>query len=219
MYYSWPRGPSSATCPVWTTLSAAYIANGQTQIQAGTTVTGTLLYPIAVSGTAGTVDLANIKENIRYILYVNNTSTGAPVSDLSSGLSNRVKDVFKIHPEKILIGGHQMPAVTTYLTSKSIESKTIAANQVAAKREANLTFSIVGLVTNQIVADTYTSDALDDDIEALMENIEKIFRNYADLGGYTRWSMPNNVTYHSSSLDERNHLRVGILDLQCKVFY
>jgi hypothetical protein len=112
-----------------------------------------------------------------------------------------------------------MPALTTYLTSKSIEAKTIAANQVAGKREAELVFSIVGLVTNQIVPNTYTSDVLDDDIEYLMENVEKVLRNYGDLGGYTRWSFPNSVTYHSSSLDERNHLRVGILDLQCKVFY
>ena len=203
----------------WTTITASQILLGVSQIQNGSTVTGTLNVPVAMSGTAGTVDIANIKENIRAILHSNNTSTGAPVSDLSNAMSNRVKDVFKIHPEKILIGGHQMPAITTYLTSKTISAKTIAANQVAAKREADLVFSIVGMVTNQIVPNTYTSDALDDDIEYLMENVENILRNYGDIAGYTRWSFPNNVTYHSSSLDERNHLRIGILDLNCKVFY
>lgn len=167
----------------------------------------------------GTVDIATLKAEIKSALNDNNTTTST-ILDLSSGLSQRVKRVATIDPQLIPIQATQMPCLTISLDSKSIEQRTIAKNQVDAKRRASLRFKISGLVWNQnSVSDDPFDDAASNDLELLMENVEFILRNYPTLGGNTNWQFPTDVTYHQASLDEQTHFRVGFLDLEITLFY
>lgn len=182
----------------------------------GVALTGTLSVPTAVSGTASTCDTNTIKETLRYILDQANTTTASV--DLSSNLARRVQTIMKINPEKLRPQASLFPCVTVFLSNKSIEQKSIAGNQVAGKRKANLTFSIVGMTWNDRTQD-YRKDPADDDLEYLMENIELILRSYADLNRNCLWQFPTGVSYHSAGYDEQTHFRIGIIDLQVTVYY
>lgn len=195
----------------------ANVRSATNYLFSGVTLTGTLQVPSYTTGTAGTCDTNAIKELIRYVIDVSNTTTGAPI-DLSNNMSTRVNSVLKLNPEKIMPQASLFPAVTVFLDSKKIEMKTIAASQVHGKRRADLTFKIVGLTWNDRTQD-YRVDPSDNDLEYLMENVELILRSYANLSGNCLWQFPTGVSYHSGGYDEQTHFRVGILDLQVTVYY
>jgi hypothetical protein len=124
----------------------------------------------------------------------------------------------KVNPEKLMPQASLFPAVTVFLDSKSIEQRSIAGNQVTGKRKADLTFKIVGMTWNDRTQD-YRVDPSDNDLEYLMENIERILRNYADLNRNCLWQFPTGITYHSAGYDEQTHFRIGIMDLQVTAYY
>ncbi len=183
----------------------------------GTDYTGTLAVPTAVSGTAGTVNIGQIKEQIRYILDAANT-TGSSSVDLSGNLDKRVVNIMTLNPEKLRPQPSQFPLVTVFCEKKQMEQKSIGATQVAGKRLAKVYISIVGMIWQDTVAD-FKADEADGEIEKLMENVELILRYYADLNRVAAWQLPTAVTYHSMAYSEEAHMRVGIMELVVSVFY
>ncbi len=183
----------------------------------GTSLTGALAVPISASGTANSVQINTIKETIRYVLETANTTTGLPI-DLSSNLTQRVKTVLKVNPEKLRPDAPLFPCVTTFLSQKKIEAKTISKDQVVGARKAVLSFKVVGMMWNQNMT-TYKEDPADNDLEYLMENVEVVLRHYATLNNLCNWQIPHAVTYHSSGYDEQTHMRVGIIDLEVMIYY
>lgn len=171
----------------------------------------------AASGTAGTVNIHNIKESIRFILDQANTATSSSV-DLSSGLDTRVRSIFKLNPEKIQPQPSLFPCVTVFCDRKEIEQKDINTSMVVGRRRAKVHIKIVGILWNDQVSNIRYDDA-DDDIEQLMENVEAVLRHYATLGNNCNWQLPEDVTYHSVQYDEQTHMRVGVLGLVASVFY
>ena len=208
----------SFTGETWSTLGAEYIAIGETQVQNSVTITGTLLTPIAVGGTSTVVNIPNIKETIRFVLDQNNTTTSS-VGDLSASMSQRVKKIAKINPDKLPLQASVYPCVTIYTDRKSIEVSDIAPTQVGGKRRTNLTFKLIGIVFNTDYQTDVFNDSADEDLEKLMENVEGILRNYPDLGKNIKWQFPTDVTYHSTTIGEDAHMRIGVLDLQATLFY
>lgn len=168
---------------------------------------------------ASRVDLNGIKESIQNLLIAANTTTASPI-DLSSGLANsrRVQQVLKIHPEKIPLQASFFPAVTCYVTDKSIKSMDIASSQESAKRRATIQVEVVGAVWNNNLS-TVDEDPADEDINYLMENIELIFRSNYNLSGKVTWQQARACRFYTSVLDEQTHLRAGILSLECEVYY
>lgn len=208
--------PSGAT---YTDPGIANVAIGTDYIFNNATLTGTLSVPIALTGTAGTVPINVIREQIRFALALNNTTTGSPVQDLSANMSNRVVDVYKLNPEVIPLLGNAIPAVTIYTDRKNIEATGIVKNQANGKRLATVGFQIAGMVWSPNFKDDPTIDPADQDLEYLMENIERVLRGYDSLGNNVSWQFPNSVEYHSAAFDEDAHLRIGLMDLTAKVYY
>lgn len=169
------------------------------------------------SGVAGSVDINAIKEVIRYVLDTANVIGGSPI-DLSTNMSRRVKTVMKLNPEKLRPDAPVFPCVTTFLSQKKIEAKTIAKDQVVGKRKCVLSFKVVGMMWNDNMS-SYKEDPADNDLEYLMENVEVVLRHYATLNNLCDWQIPGVVTYHSSKYDEQTHMRVGILDLEVTIYY
>lgn len=198
---------------------ASNVASGVSYVINSTTITGTLVGIAPGSGAAGTVDLNDILERIQTVLESANTTTATPI-DLSSGMTTRVKRVLKVNPNTIKQQASLFPLVTAYITAKEIESEDIAARQMNAKREGNVKLDIVGIVWN----DNFSSideDPADKEIHLLMENIELALRSYipSSFGSSIKWSIPESVEYYDRMLDERTHLRAGILKLNAKLFY
>lgn len=164
------------------------------------------------------INVPSIKAEIKSILDSNNT-TGSSILDLSSGMSKRLLRVATINPENYMLQSTQYPALTIHTLRKSIESRTIAKNQVNGKRLGRYTFSIAGLVWNQNFSSNIFNDPASDDLEHLMENTEYILRNYHDLNSNVTWQIPNDITYHSAAFDEQSHFRVGFLDIETTIFY
>ena len=182
------------------------------------TLTGTLSVPAASTGTANTVPLNELKEQIRYVLATNNTTTGAPVDDLSSGLARRVQMILKVNPEKIPPNDNILPALTVFIDSKNTAPDTIARNGSTGKRKAEINIKIAGMVWEPYTTDRI-EDPADEDLETLMENAEKILRGYDNLGGNVSWQFPTAITYHSLGWDEKAHYRGALMDIKATVHY
>ena len=149
---------------LWSSLTSDNIANGISQIQDSVTITGSLTVPVAAAGTAGAIDIPNIKEQVRWILDTNNTTTSS-VLDLSASMSKRIQQIQKVNPENIALQATLLPAVTVFTKGKTVESRTIARNQVEGKRESKLTLSVAGMVWNQNFSADINNDPADQDLE------------------------------------------------------
>ena len=164
------------------------------------------------------IDIATIKTNIKSILDTANTTTGSPI-DLSSGLSNRVQQVFKVNPNRIPIQADLFPFVTCFLNDKEIDQITMGhGTQTNALRQAVISISIMSAVCESAVSDI-TADTADENIEKLMENVEEILRSNTTISSSVNWAMPTNITYHTIQWDEETHVRASLMNLNCKVFY
>lgn len=196
----------------------ANVRSGTNYIYSNSTLTGTLTVPNAVDGTSSVINIPNIKEQVRFVLDTNNTTTSS-VLDLSASMSKRVQKIATVNPEKIPLQASMYPNLCISTDQKSIEQKTIAKNQVDGKRRATLRFLVTGQVWNQNFGSNVFDDPADNDLERMMENTEKILRHYADLGGSATWQFPGQVTYHSANIDEQTHLRVAFMNLEVTVYY
>lgn len=166
---------------------------------------------------AAVVDLKGIKDQIKSILDTANTTTAS--ADLSANLvASRVQKVLTIHPEKINPQASFFPLVTSFITDKEFNREDIAGSQTSAKRRAKIGVSIVGAVWNDKLV-TDLDDPADTDINYLMENIELILRSNPSLNSKVTWQVPVSTKYYSTALDEQTHLRTGILEIDCTVFY
>jgi len=209
-------GTKSVTTSVDPGIANVRLATGYTIEDAS--LTGTLQTPTAVDGTSSTINIPNIKEQIRFALDTNNTTTSS-VLDLSASMSKRVQKVLTLNPENIRPQASLFPAVCIYTDSKTVTPVTMAKDQINGKRVGKIKIQLVGMVWNDNFASNVFNDPADDDIERLMENTEKVLRHYHDLDSVVKWQIPTDVTYHSASFDEQTHFRVAFLDMEITVFY
>ncbi len=163
------------------------------------------------------VDLNNIKTQIKSVFDTANTVGALPI-DLSANLSTRVQKVLTVHPDMIPLQASFWPFVTCYIDSKEINSDDISVNQQQSKRRARLKIVIVGGFYNENFV-TDTKDPADEDINLLMENIELVLRGSHDLNASVKWQKPTDVQYYISPLNQKTHVRLGLLTLDAQVFY
>lgn len=165
-----------------------------------------------------TVNVGSIKTNFKSILDTANTTTAA--FDLSTGLSRRVQKVLKVNPSLIMPQASFFPWVTITPDRKTVlwDKGTIAVSQLNGKRFAQMNFSVVAAVYEQIFSDV-TVDPADEQIEKIMENIEELQRRNFKLNNTVTWSKTEEVSYHSLPIGEQTHMRIGVLTLACLVDY
>lgn len=163
--------------------------------------------------------ITDIKEKLQGFFLDANTVGASPI-DLSSGLSTRVRTVYKVNPERIQMNASLYPLVTIFIDDKDIKQATIAKNKLTAKKEGIISVKIVGAVWNDSFTE-YDEDPADDDCENLMENIEYILDAHTMVlnAPIVTMQQASRVTYHSYGMTENNHLRFGIMDLQLKAYY
>ena|SRR3990167_251252 len=169
---------------------------------------------------ATTVDLNAMLENLQTALEAANTTTASPI-DLSSSLSTssgRVKQIYKVHPNRIRPEGNLMPFVTCYIKGKQMQDQTFAKSQLNIKRKAVVNLDVVGAIWNTSFASA-DEDPADKDIHILMENIELALRGSENLTASVQWQMADGVEYYDTALDEQTNLRCGILSLKATVYY
>jgi hypothetical protein len=181
----------------------------------GVTLTGTLNVPEQFSGAASVINFAQIKENIRYRLNEANTTTAD--YDLSTGLNDRVKKILQIHPSYIPVQATFYPFVTMVITSKSIESQSMAINQKNAKRKATLGLKLIGGIFNSKMSDI-AKDEANVDCEKLMENIEEIIRRDPTLVESVLWHSSQDIQFYDG-IQEQAHLRIGVLSVNVTLLY
>lgn len=163
-----------------------------------------------------TLNIGTIKTQFKSILDTANTTTAA--YDLSSGMTKRVQKVLKVNPSLISPQASFIPWVTISTDRKSVEHSTIAKDQLTGKRTGLVSFSVVGCVWEDIFS-TVDVDPADENIEKLMENIEEVLRRNYRLNNSVDWTKTEEVSYHSLPIDEQTHMRVGVLNLTCRVQY
>lgn len=167
---------------------------------------------------ATVADLIGIKEQIQTILQAANTTTASPI-DLSQGLvANRVQQILKIHPEMIRPQASFFPLVTCFVTEKTPTGDDIAVNQLQSTRRATVNISVLGSIWNSNIVST-DEDPADEDINRLMENIELSLRGNPTFNGKVKWHRPAGCQYYITLLNEKTHLRSGILNYQAEIFY
>lgn len=204
---------------VYTDPGIENVENEVSYIFNGVTLTGTLAVPQASTGTAGTIPIGELKEQIRYILDANNTTTGAPTQNLSANMRRKVRGILKVNPDKLgPPQENQYPCVTVFCDQKMIEPVSIASNGLQGKRRAEVILRVMGMIWEPFTTNLKT-DPADNDCEILMENIERVLRAYDTLGGNVKWQYPTQVTYHSFAYDEEAHLRTGIMEIKATLYY
>lgn len=162
------------------------------------------------------IDLNNLKTQLKGIFDTANTTTA--LRDLSQSMETRVAKVLRVNPHRIPVQSDWFPFVTTYIQHKPIEMVEIAADQLTAKRKAEVAIKVVGCVWNSEFT-TADVDPADNDCEYLMENIEQVLRANPTLAGLADWSYPTDVTYENVKLEEGVHVRAGMLNLVATIYY
>lgn len=162
------------------------------------------------------LNIKGIKNSIKSVLDAANTTTAS--YDLSTSLTSRVITVSTISPNAYHFTADKLPAVSIWTNSKAISAPGIVKDQITAKREGLAKFFVAGFVWNSDFMDIY-GDSSDDEIETLMENIEEVLRRNTDLSGTVLWNKPTECEYHSLSLSNEQHYKVGILTVECKQLY
>lgn len=167
----------------------------------------------------GQVDIDGIKTQLKSILDTANTTTGSPI-DLSLNMDTRVSRVMMIHPSRIPIQPSFFPFVTMFIADKSIEQKTMGhrGSQASALREGILTIDVIGAVYEPFF-DDINQDQGSENVEQLMENIEEVLKSNSSLNSTVSWQMPTRIQFDQIPYDEEAHLRTGIINLECKIFY
>jgi len=77
---------------------------------------------------------------------------------------------------------------------------------------------IIGMVWEPFTTDL-REDPADEDLEILMENIERVLRGYDELAGNVNWQFAELCEYHTLGYDEQAHLRGAILSIKATLFY
>ena len=163
------------------------------------------------------IDLNNLKEQVQTVLQAQNTTT-ASILNLSNNLTTQITKVFKKHPRHLVGQASEFPCVTVFLDGKDMDNTSIAPNQrTQGRRRADIRVNIAGLMwDNNFVSND--DDEAEDDIEALMENIEEILRNDYTLGGTVDWIKPESVEYFTMYGNDSN-LLTGVLAMRASKFY
>lgn len=164
------------------------------------------------------INLPAVKDAIKTVLAANNTSTGAPILDLSDRLSPlRVQQILEYNPIEIQPQPSFFPCVCIHTEGKTIELSDMAVNQINGRRKGVATFFITGVVW----VDTFDNPLEDPSVtqvEYLMENIEQVLRGYPDLNANCKWQYPTAIDY-GSLISEDVHLRAGRLTLEATFYY
>jgi len=165
------------------------------------------------------LDINGIKTAFKTVFDAANT-TGAAYH-LSTGLTATCGIIQKVLTRSIntkMWNADILPCVTVFTDRKKITPKDICKNQLTAKRYADVTFQVAGVLWNS----NFTSvdvDAADNDIAQLMENIEEVLRRNDTLNGTVLSQMSTDVTYHDYARSEEEHYKVGIIDVTVRQLY
>ena len=163
------------------------------------------------------LDLNNIKENIQTVLQAQNTTT-ASILDLSNGLTERIKKVFKKHPRHLVGQASEMPCVTVFIDGKTIENTTISPNQrTQAKRKAEVNVHVAAMLWDNNFG-TNDDDEAEDDIESVIENVEEILRNDPTVSGTVDFIIPQDVVFFNL-YEDNAHMVTGVLSLKVVKLY
>ncbi|RJP50519.1 MAG: hypothetical protein C4586_05910 [Anaerolineaceae bacterium] len=164
------------------------------------------------------IDIATLKSAIKAQLDDNNTSTGAPIRDLSSNMSKRVVRVALMNPIDYQIVTTEMPAVCIYTDTKIPKNTSVGAvNQTKREGMLRLTVCALNYNPNMAGANVY-NDVASQDLEYLMENIEEILRQSPEISG-AKWLQMGEITFHNSPADEDTYFKLAFTDLTYKYFY
>lgn len=162
-------------------------------------------------------DIVGLLEEVQTILETANTITASPI-DLSANLTTRINKVLKVHPERIRPQASFFPLVTMFISSKPVVTQDIANSQLQATRRSKINLSIVGSIWNTNIT-SVDEDPADEDVQYLMENIELALRGNPTFNAKVAWQAPTDVKYYITLMSEKTHLRSGILNYECEMFY
>jgi hypothetical protein len=160
------------------------------------------------------IDLSDIKTQTKSILDTANTTTADYY--LSVGMTNKVARIMKVNPLKIPTQPSFFPYLTIYTDNKGIKLSTIAKNQLAGRREAEISFNLVGAIWESTIKNVDEDDA-DEEIEKLMENAEEIIRRNFKLNNTVTWTNPVRTSYDAIALGEETIMRAGLFEFVAKI--
>lgn len=168
------------------------------------------------------IDLNNIKEQTQTLFQTANTTgaatTTATTTDLSGNLTTRVQRIVKTNTTRVPVQASLYPYVSVFIEDKTTDIELFAVDPATPLRTGSVNLQVLGAVWNSMVVDI-DEDAADEDCENLMMNIEAILATDYNLNGAVNWQQPVSVKYHNVALDEGVSLRVGVMEVECMVFY
>ena len=145
-----------------------------------------------------------------------NTTTANP--DLSSGLTSRIKNVFKNDPEVASIKNLDLPSVYVRIASKDEDYESLGGTGPTGNRKrGSVTYDIIGLYMKDGAVDPHST--LLTETYRLAENIEGVFQAEYQLSNTALWCNPASTNF-SPSFGYQGALVKGVLiQLRAEYFF
>lgn len=130
------------------------------------------------------------KGNTRAIFNVLNTAnTTTAAVDLSSGLTTRVKNIYRNDPEIVDMRGDIYPAIFIRINRKEEDFEGLGMTGAnGALKKAVATYDVIGFYRKDGANSAHSSVLLE--LEVLAQNIEAVLENELTLSGTALWSQP-----------------------------
>lgn len=158
---------------------------------------------------------ANIGAVYNALLNANTTTASV---DLSSGLTSRVKNVYKNDPAVTSVRADSYPCIFVRITSKDEDFGSLGATGVAGnKKLATCSFDVIGLYHKDGVAGAHATVL--NEVYKLAENIEGVFQNNLTLSNTAMWCNPKRTEFFGPFQSEGVFVKGVLIQLDARYLF
>lgn len=149
-------------------------------------------------------------------LVAYNTTTASV--DLSSGLTTRVKNIYKNDPAVVGLRGDIYPAVFVRINRKSEDFAGIGSTGPSgARKQATAEYDVIGFYRKDGAYGTQAQVLVE--LERLAENIEGVFQAEGTLSGTALWCQAKETSFYGPFANGEVWIKAVVVNLEARYHF
>lgn len=149
-------------------------------------------------------------------LLAYNTTTAAV--DLSSGLTTRVKNVYRSDPAIVGLRGDIYPAVFVRVNKKQEEFAGLGmTGPTGARKQATVDYDVIGFYRKDGISGAQSQVLVE--LERLAENIEGVFQKEVTLSGTALWCQVKDTSFYGPFQNDETWIKAIVCNLEAKYHF
>ena len=149
-------------------------------------------------------------------MTVANTTTSNP--DLSSGLTTRVRNIYRNDPGIVNLRGDIYPAIFVRINRKTEEFAGLGATgPTQARKKAVAEYDVIGFYRKDGYHGTQAQVLLE--LERLAENIEGIFQTELTLSGTALWCQAKSTEFFGPFANDEMLIKAVVVSLEAQYHF